>query len=79
MEIPEGKRPKCKACGGLTRFEAITVTRTEAYHHFTTGGELNVEDVKVLSKTVEGFICIYCGHGNDIEWIDLPGVRQSNS
>ncbi len=60
-------RYRCAACGNLTRFDVV-VTRTErAYHHYTIGGELHVEDRETLSEHVEEVSCRWCGHGRAIE------------
>ena len=42
------RRYKCLACGNLTRFDVIRRERVREFHHFTTGGELNVEDAETL-------------------------------
>ena len=49
----------------------VTVTRrTRAYHHYTVGGDLTIEDVEVLGEVVEGVTCRWCGPGVEIE--ELP-------
>ena len=37
-------RFRCSACGNLTRFDVVSSRRTRAFHHFSVGGELSVED-----------------------------------
>lgn len=64
-------RYRCTACGNLTRFDVVTTRRTRAYHHFTVGGELAVEDEQVLSQTVESVACRWCGSGAGV--VELPG------
>jgi hypothetical protein len=60
-------RYRCAACGNLTRFD-VTVTRTErAFHHYSIGGDLEIEDREVLSESVESVVCRWCGHGRAIE------------
>ena len=54
-------RYRCASCGNLTRFDVVTSRRTRAFHHFTTGGELTVEDEEVLAETVESVTCRWCG------------------
>jgi hypothetical protein len=68
----EPKRYRCGACGNLTRFNVTKTTRTREYHHFTIGGELNVEEVEVLDETVEQVTCRWCDHGQQIETINEP-------
>jgi hypothetical protein len=59
-------RYRCNACGNLTRFDVTTSRRTRAFHHYTVGGELEVEDVEVLSETVEDVSCRWCGTGGSV-------------
>jgi hypothetical protein len=60
-------RYRCSACGNLTRFDVVTSRRTRAYHHFTVGGELQVEDEVVLDEDVEEVACRWCGNGASVE------------
>jgi len=59
-------RYRCAACGNLTRFDVTTTRRTRAYHHYTVGGELKVEDLDVLSEQVEEVLCRWCGTGSSV-------------
>ena len=52
-DVTEPVRYRCTSCGNLTRFDVTTSRRTRAYHHFTVGGELSVEDETVLDEQVE--------------------------
>ena len=63
-------RYRCTACGNLTRFDVTTSRRTKAFHHFTVGGELSVEDEEVLSETVEDVVCRWCGSGKAVEVLE---------
>ena len=65
-------RYRCTACGNLTRFDVVTSRRTKSFHHYTVGGDLEVEDVEVLDEQVEEVTCRWCGHGNAIEVL-APG------
>jgi hypothetical protein len=56
-------RYRCSACGNQTRFDVVTTRRTRAFHHFTIGGELQVEDEVVLHESVDGVTCRWCGTG----------------
>jgi hypothetical protein len=60
-------RYRCTACGNLTRFDVVTSRRTRAFHHYTVGGELSVEDEEVLEETVEEVTCRWCGTGSGVE------------
>ena len=65
-------RYRCAACGNLTRFDVVTTRRTRAFHHFSVGGDLSVEDVEVLEESVEDVTCRWCGNGKAVEVIE-PG------
>ena len=58
---------RCTACGNLTRFDVTASRRTRAFHHYTVGGELSVEDDEVLDETVEEVACRWCGTGDHVE------------
>ncbi len=74
---PEEPRYRCKACGNLTRFTVVATRRTKAFHHFSVGGELTVEDVEVIEDSVEEVSCRWCGNGGEIEIIanETPEAR----
>lgn len=57
------RRYRCSSCGNLTRFTVTTSRRTTAFHHFTVGGELTVEEEEVLEDRVESVTCRWCGTG----------------
>ncbi|MGH9120314.1 MAG: hypothetical protein ACRD0A_21325 [Acidimicrobiales bacterium] len=63
----ERPRFRCTACGNLTRFDVTVARRTRAFHHYTLGGELVVEEEHVLAEAVEEVSCRWCGHGRAIE------------
>lgn len=60
-------RYRCAACGNLTRFDVVTDRRTRAFHHFSVGGDLAVEEQEVLAEHVVEVCCRWCGHGRAIE------------
>jgi hypothetical protein len=66
-------RYRCSACGNLTRFDVVTSRRTRAYHHFTVGGDLRVEDEVILDETTDAVICRWCGTGASVEAIADTG------
>jgi hypothetical protein len=72
-------RYRCVACGNLTRFDIVTDRRTRAFHHYSVGGELTVEDVAVLSEDVVEVSCRWCGHGRAIEPVDVVEAVDSES
>jgi hypothetical protein len=67
---PVANRYRCSACGNLTRFDVITSWRTRAFHHYTVGGELHVEEETVLDENVDEVSCRWCGTGASVERLD---------
>ena len=63
-------RYRCAACGNLTRFDVTVTRRTRAFHHYSIGGELSVEDEEVLDETVEEVACRWCGSGSNVEALE---------
>ena len=63
-------RYRCAACGNLTRFDVTVTRRTRAFHHYSIGGELSVEDEEVLSEVVEEVACRWCGSGAHVEALE---------
>lgn len=59
-------RYRCTACGNLTRFDVVSTRRTRAYHHYSVGGELVVEEEQVLAETIEDVSCRWCGSGQAV-------------
>ena len=44
-----------------------TTRRTKAFHHYTVGGDLEIEDEQVLSEAVESVECRWCESGANVE------------
>ena len=63
-------RYRCTSCGNLTRFDVTTSRRTRAYHHYTVGGDLTVEDEQVLDESVESVECRWCGSAGRVEAVE---------
>lgn len=61
------RRYRCAACGNLTRFDVTLNRRTSAFHHYSLGGELTVEDEQVLAEVVEEVACRWCGSGAAVD------------
>jgi DNA-directed RNA polymerase subunit RPC12/RpoP len=59
-------RYRCSACGNQTRFDVVKSRRTRAFHHFTVGGDLRVEDEVVLDESVDDVSCRWCGSGASV-------------
>jgi hypothetical protein len=58
-------RYRCNACGNVTRFDVLATRRTRAFHHYTIGGELEIEEEEVLEDRVERVTCRWCSAGGD--------------
>jgi hypothetical protein len=59
-------RYRCNSCGNLTRFDVTTTRRTRAFHHYSVGGDLELEEVEVLAEVVEEVSCRWCGSGRAV-------------
>lgn len=64
-------RYRCGACGNLTRFDVTATRTTRAFHHYSLGGSLAVEEEELLDEVVTDVSCRWCGHGRSVEV--LPG------
>jgi hypothetical protein len=63
-------RYRCTSCGNLTRFDVTSTRRTRAFHHYTVGGELRIEDETVLAEELESVECRWCGPSGIVVEID---------
>jgi len=72
-------RYRCTACGNLTRFDVTTSRRSRAYHHYTVGGELQIEDLEVLSEVVEEVSCRWCGSGASVREVSAEDAAALES
>jgi hypothetical protein len=70
-------RYRCTTCGNLTRFDIVTSRRTRAFHHYTVGGDLTVEDETVLDESVDAVTCRWCGPSGVVERIDAGVLAAS--
>ncbi|MGP0032000.1 MAG: hypothetical protein ACLPVF_16030 [Acidimicrobiales bacterium] len=70
-------RYRCDGCGNLTRFDVTTSRRTKAFHHYTVGGELRIEEETVLSEHVDEVVCRWCGHGRSVVEIGDSELGES--
>lgn len=70
------ERFRCTSCGNLTRFDVTSNRRTRAFHHYTVGGALEVEDVEVLSEEVESVECRWCGPSGIVVEVDPAGPEE---
>ncbi len=68
---------RCSACGNLTRFDVVTDRRTRAFHHYSVGGELVVEEEQILSQEVVEVSCRWCGHGRAVEILPVAAEETA--
>ena len=73
-------RYRCSGCGNLTRFDIVSTRRTRAFHHFTVGGDLEIEDEVILDATVESITCRWCGAtGVTIEELAVDAIDEETA
>ena len=60
-------RYRCTTCGNLTRFDVTATVRTRAFHHYSVGGDLTIEESQVLAETVDAVECRWCGPAGVVE------------
>lgn len=58
-------RYRCNACGNITRFDVLATRRTRAFHHYSIGGDLKIEEEDVLEERVEQVTCRWCSASGD--------------
>ena len=64
-------RYRCDGCGNLTRFDVTISQKTKAFHHYSVGGDLVIEDEEVLIRSVDEVVCRWCGHGRSV--VEITG------
>ncbi len=70
-------RYRCTACGNVTRFDVVASRRTRAFHHYSIGGELEIEDESVVDERIESVVCRWCNaSGSQIEQLDELDERD---
>ena len=57
---------RCNACGNKTRFDIFETKRVRAFHHYSLGGQLDVEEEEVLDSNIEKVVCRWCGSSDSI-------------
>jgi hypothetical protein len=70
-------RYRCAACGNLTRFDVVATRRTRSFHHYSLGGELQVEDEVVLDEDVEEVSCRWCGSGESVVTVEAAETAET--
>lgn len=74
-----GVRYRCSACGNLTRFDVKMTRTTRAFHHYSVGGELEIEDVEVLAEDVEDVSCRWCGSSANVVELGTTIASEASS
>jgi len=62
---------RCSHCGNKTRFDVVETVRRRLFHHYTLGGELDIEDEEILVREVESVTCRWCQRADGIEEFSL--------
>jgi hypothetical protein len=84
MDTPSTSEPvaparyRCTACGNLTRFEVTMTRRTRAFHHYTIGGELSIEDTEILAEDIESVVCRWCGTAESVVPVDADELDATD-
>lgn len=60
---------RCTGCGNKTRFDVVERIRRKSFHHYTLGGDLEIEDEEILESEVESVTCRWCDRSDTIESI----------
>jgi hypothetical protein len=79
VSLVASERYRCAACGNVTRFDVTVTRRTQAFHHYTVGGDLSIEEEQVLSERVEAVLCRWCGSGQSVERASEHASEQVDS
>ena len=58
---------RCDGCGNRTRFDVFESKRVRAFHHYSLGGEMNVEEEEILERNVEKVVCRWCGSADQVK------------
>jgi hypothetical protein len=75
-----GERYRCSACGNLTRFDVVMTRTTRAFHHFSVGGDLSIEDEAVLHERTDEVVCRWCSAtGSQIETFDGESAEVASA
>jgi hypothetical protein len=62
-------RWRCTACGNLTRFDVVRLTRVRQYVHVDLAGAPGVEEEETLNDTVEHVTCRWCSAVDQVELV----------
>ena len=68
--VGDSPRYRCRSCGNLTRFDVTVTSTIRAFHHYSVGGELSVEESETVSSSIDAVECRWCGPSGSVE--ELP-------
>jgi hypothetical protein len=72
-QLPDERtRLRCAHCGNLTRFDVIRTVRSQEFWHATMSGDVQVDEIAVLSEDVEEIRCRWCSASDRIEVVPRP-------
>jgi hypothetical protein len=72
-QLPDERtRLRCAHCGNLTRFDVIRTVRSQEFWHATMSGDVQVDEIVVLSEDVEEIRCRWCSASDRIEVVPRP-------
>ena len=71
-------RYRCSSCGNLTRFDVLETKRARSFHHYSLGGELQIEEEEILEHNIEKVTCRWCGRSDSIETV-AADVEEATS
>lgn len=74
-----GRAFRCDACGNKTRFDVYETKTVRAFHHFTLGGELTVEDEEVIERRIERIVCRWCASSDSVQEVDASSHDRENA
>jgi hypothetical protein len=69
--VADSPRYRCTTCGNLTRFDVTVTSTVRAFHHYSVGGELTVEESTVVSERVDAVECRWCGPSGTVEQVPV--------
>jgi len=75
----ETARYRCTACGNLTRFDVTATRTTRSFHHYTVGGELQIDDVEVLSESISDIRCRWCGTAEFVVQLEAGSTETGST
>ncbi|HEY5650884.1 MAG TPA: hypothetical protein VIW46_05495 [Acidimicrobiia bacterium] len=58
---------RCVHCGNRTRFDVVDTVRSKRFHHYTLGGDLEIETEDILAQEIESITCRWCDRADGIE------------